>query len=130
ITALTPAAARAQSKDDAARADAAFTTGKRLLQHGNEAGACAHFAESKRLAPGVGVTLYLADCYQRLGRIASAWTEFQSAEARARALVPRRRPGRTPAGARRLGNGDAGRSRRPRRRRSFGLAAPRVRGAR
>ena len=84
ITALTPAAARAQSKDDAARADAAFTTGKRLLQHGNEAEACAHFAESKHLAPGVGVTLYLADCYQRLGRVASAWTEFQSAEALAR----------------------------------------------
>jgi hypothetical protein len=88
--AVTPIVARAQSTDDAARAEASFKTGKRLLEQGNPAEACAHFAESKRLAPGVGVTLYLADCYQRLGRTASAWTEFQSAEALARARNDKR----------------------------------------
>jgi hypothetical protein len=85
-----PAVARAQSKADAARADAAFTEGKHLLEHGSEAEACARFAESKRLAPAIGVTLYLADCYQRLGKTASAWTEFRSAEALARAHKDKR----------------------------------------
>jgi serine/threonine-protein kinase len=81
LAGLMPGIARAQpAADDVARADQAFTTGKKLLQQGNDAEACAQFAESKSLAPAVGVTLYLADCYQRIGKIASAWTEFRSAE--------------------------------------------------
>ena len=81
---LAAGSAAAQSKDDVARADALFKTAKGQLAHGLAADACANFAESKRLAPGIGVTLYLADCYQRIGKTASAWTEFQSAEATAR----------------------------------------------
>ena len=52
-----PAVARAQSKDDIARADALFNAAKALTDAGNYADACAKFAESKRLAPGLGVTL-------------------------------------------------------------------------
>ena len=91
LVVLVPATGRAQTgehevgQDDAARADASFKEGKKLLKRANFAEACAHFAESKRLAPGIGVTLYLADCYQRLGKTASAWTEFRSAETMARA---------------------------------------------
>ncbi|HEX3772520.1 MAG TPA: hypothetical protein VHV30_16695 [Polyangiaceae bacterium] len=90
VAALAPAPASAQPKDDAARADAAFAAGKKLLEQNNLAEACAHFAESKRLGPAVGVTLYLADCYQRLGKLASAYGEFQSAEALARAKKDKR----------------------------------------
>jgi hypothetical protein len=79
-----PAVARAQSKEDVARADALFNAAKALTDAGNYADACAKFAESKRLAPGLGVTLYLADCYERIGRTASAWTEFLAAEGLAR----------------------------------------------
>lgn len=79
-----PAAARAQSKDDIARADALFNAAKALTDSGQYADACAKFAESKRLAPGLGVTLYLADCYEHIGRTASAWTEFLAAEGLAR----------------------------------------------
>ena len=79
-----PAAGRAQSKDDVARADALFNAAKALTEAGQYTDACAKFAESKRLAPGLGVTLYLADCYERIGRTASAWTEFRSAEGLAR----------------------------------------------
>jgi serine/threonine-protein kinase len=86
----TPAAARAQSKADASHAEADFTAGKHLLEHGDTPGACDRFAESKRLDPGLGVTLYLADCYQRLGKTASAWTEFRSAEQMARARNDKR----------------------------------------
>jgi hypothetical protein len=79
-----PSLAFAQSKEDVARADALFAAAKALTDAGNYADACAKFAESKRLAPGLGVTLYLADCYERTGRTASAWTEFRSAEGLAR----------------------------------------------
>jgi hypothetical protein len=76
--------APAQTREDMARADALFSAGKALTDAGQYADACAKFAESKRLAPGLGVTLYLADCYERIGRTASAWTEFRSAEGQAR----------------------------------------------
>jgi hypothetical protein len=69
---------------DVRRADSLFDAGKALLDGGQYADACAKFAESKRLAVGLGVTLYLADCYERIGRTASAWTEFRSAEGLAR----------------------------------------------
>jgi hypothetical protein len=79
---------RAQPKDDsrssAAFSDALFNEGKALLDAGNVASACERFAQSKELEPAVGVSLYLADCYQRIGRTASAWTEFRNAEALAR----------------------------------------------
>jgi hypothetical protein len=72
--------ARAEPREDVARADVLFESGKSLRDSGRLSEACADFSESKRLAWGVGVSLYLADCYERLGRIASAWIEFRSAE--------------------------------------------------
>ena len=81
---VAPAVARAQRNDDLARADALFNAAKALLEAGQNVDACAKFAESERLAPGLGVTMYLADCYERIGRTASAWTEFRSAEGLAR----------------------------------------------
>ena len=87
---LATAEAQAQSKEDLARADALFNAGKALTDAGQFADACAKFAESKRLAPGLGVTLYLADCYEHIGRTASAWNEFRSAEGLARARNDKR----------------------------------------
>lgn len=81
---LAPVSASGQSKDDLANADALFNAAKAMLDAGQYADACGKFAESKRLAPGLGVTLYLADCYERIGRTASAWTEFKTAEGLAR----------------------------------------------
>jgi hypothetical protein len=87
---LGAAPAGAQAREDVARADALFNAAKALTDAGQYADACAKFAESKRLAPGIGVTLYLADCYERIGRTASAWTEFRSAEGLARARNDKR----------------------------------------
>ena len=88
VAALVGRDARADTKgepsSDAAKADELFKAAKDELKHGLAADACAHFAESKRLAPGVGVTLYLGDCYQRVGRTASAWAAFRDAETLAR----------------------------------------------
>lgn len=72
------------TRADVARAESLFDAAKALLDSGQTVDACAKFAESKRLAAGLGVTLYLADCYERIGRTASAWTEFRSAEGLAR----------------------------------------------
>jgi hypothetical protein len=84
------AAARAEPLDDAAQADAAFKEAMQLRSGGHDAAACPKFAESQRLAPAVGVTLYLADCYEKTGRTASAWREFRSAERLARARNDKR----------------------------------------
>jgi hypothetical protein len=83
VALTSPVLARAQ-ESDLARADALFNAAKALLDSGQNAEACATFAQSRALAPGLGVTMYLADCYERIGRIASAWQEFRTAEGLAR----------------------------------------------
>lgn len=83
VALLACAAARAQS-GEMARADALFNAGKELRDAGQWADACPNFAESKRLAPGVGISLYLADCYEHIGRPSNAYQEFREAERLAR----------------------------------------------
>jgi hypothetical protein len=77
---LTPALATAAPTDSAAQAELLFDQGKKLLEAGDLAAACPKFAESARLDPGVGVALFLGDCYQREGKTASAWAAFRDAE--------------------------------------------------
>ena len=71
--------ARAEGAQDKAAADVLFAQGKKLMHEGNYAEACPKFAESLRLDPGIGAMLWLADCYERQGKTASAWGEFQEA---------------------------------------------------
>lgn len=81
------ASARAVALDrklNVAQADTLFKEARQLRDGGHPAEACVKFAESQKLVLAVGVTLYLADCYERTGRTASAWTEFREAEALAR----------------------------------------------
>jgi hypothetical protein len=77
--------AHAQGADANAQADAAYKEAQRLHAAGDDASACPKYAESRRLAPEVGVTLHLADCYSKTGKTASAFKEFQEAEKMARA---------------------------------------------
>lgn len=102
---LAPAPALAADGSQETRAQTLFEVASQLQSSGQIADACPMFAESKRLAAGIGVTLHLADCYERLGRPASAWSQFRAAErlahergderradlahARARALEPK-----------------------------------------
>jgi hypothetical protein len=87
-----PGVARAQAPGDPApaappevgRADALFNEAKELRDAGRYGEACPKFAESRGLAGGIGVTLYLADCYEKLGKTESAWSEFRNAERMAR----------------------------------------------
>jgi hypothetical protein len=94
--------AHAQAKDPAA-AEALFREGRALSDAGDIAGSCAKFRESSRLDPAVGTTFNLADCEERLGHLATAWTLFDEvaqrlsaadkrhtvSQARASALEPR-----------------------------------------
>jgi hypothetical protein len=62
--------------DGAAAAEVLFGEGKNLVQAGNYAAACPKFEESQKLDPGMGTLYRLADCYEHIGRTASAWAAF------------------------------------------------------
>jgi hypothetical protein len=78
------ARARADDTGPEGAALALFAEGRRLMEAGDFADACPKFAESKRLAPGVGTALNLALCYEKLGKTASAWSQYLEAAASAR----------------------------------------------
>ena len=67
----------AQSASDKAQAVALFDEGKKLVKDGKYAEACPKFELSEKLDPGVGTLGSLADCYERAGKIASAWTTWR-----------------------------------------------------
>jgi hypothetical protein len=69
--------ASAQSTDSAA-AQALFDEGMRLLGEGHTAEACPKLAESFRLERAPGTEFRLGECYEKIGRIASAWSAFVS----------------------------------------------------
>ena len=75
-----PAMVFAQSAQDKADAEVLFNAAKSALAAGNFADACPKFAESQRKDPAIGTALYLAECYERSGKIASAWAQFRVAE--------------------------------------------------
>lgn len=69
-----------------AKAQAAFDEGRALMQRGRPREACSRLEESQQLDPGLGTMLNLADCYERLGRFASAHALFSQVAAEARDL--------------------------------------------
>src|SRR5690606_35491852 len=62
-----------------AAAEALFDQAMQLMQAGRHAEACPKLVESQKLDPAVGSQLYLADCYERTARTASAWATFREA---------------------------------------------------
>lgn len=79
-------ASAAPSAADRATAQALFEQALNLMEKGDAAAACPKLEESQRLDPGVGTLLYLADCYETLGRTASAWATFLDASYSAKDL--------------------------------------------
>ena len=76
--------ARAEERDPAA-AQALFDQGIELVSAGKFAEACPKLAESQRLDPGIGTQFHLANCYEQVGRVASAWALFLEVASVARA---------------------------------------------
>jgi hypothetical protein len=77
-----PARAEVSSADGAV-AQALFDEAKKLMAAGNFADACPKLEESQRLDPTSGTLINLADCYEKHGRLASAWSAFLDAAAAA-----------------------------------------------
>lgn len=72
--------AMAQTSSQAkAAAEAQFDEGITLMKSGDFPEACQRLESSQRVEPAVGTLLYLAECYARLRRIASAWATFREA---------------------------------------------------
>jgi tetratricopeptide (TPR) repeat protein len=79
-TLLASPVARAQAQDQAA-ARTLFEDGRRLLKSGKYEEACRTLQAASKLYESPGILLNLGDCYEKLGRSASAWTEFGEAAA-------------------------------------------------
>jgi hypothetical protein len=85
LVTLIAAAAPAAAQEGGAPAESLFEDGRALLAQGRYAEACAKLTESERLDPAVGTLLNLGDCYEKLGKIATAWAVFKQAATMARA---------------------------------------------
>lgn len=68
-------------EQDQAAARALFNQGRALMHEGHYAEACPKLEAARRLYASAGILLNLGDCLEKLGRTASAWTEFGEAAA-------------------------------------------------
>ena len=75
----------AAAQDDSKRADSLFDEGLKLLDEGRIAEACDRLRESRKIASGIGVTLYLADCEERIGHWIAAQGLYREGQSMAEA---------------------------------------------
>jgi hypothetical protein len=74
-----PASVARADTSEATKAFTLFEEGKRLVKAGRATEACPKFVESVELLPKAVTLLNLADCYERTGRMASAWRRYVEA---------------------------------------------------
>lgn len=79
VAALVIALPAAAESPSTAEAEARFERGRELSRAGRHEAACEEYAASQALDPALGTLLYLADCYERTGKLASAWSAFREA---------------------------------------------------
>lgn len=69
----------ALAQGDAAAAEQLYKEAKALTKKGDYAAACPKFEASYKLDKGLGTLVNLADCHERVGKLASAWAEWNEA---------------------------------------------------
>ena len=69
----------ALAQGDAAAAEQLYKEAKALTAKGKFAEACPKFEASYKLDRGIGSLVNLADCHEHIGKIASAWAEWNEA---------------------------------------------------
>ena len=87
ISVLLVLASRASAQP--AAAEALFDDGTKLLAAGKYAEACNAFEASNNMDPRAGTLIYLGQCREALHQVASAWTAYKDALARAKDPVKR-----------------------------------------
>lgn len=70
-----------QSMSNEMRAEMLFRSGEKKFDAGQHAEACLDFESSLKLGPKLGTLLNLALCHETVGKVATAWREFQHAAA-------------------------------------------------
>ncbi len=85
------AANHASAQSDPAAASSLFSEGRKLVAQKKYAEACPQFEESQRLGPGIGTQFNLADCWEQIGRTASAWALYLDVAAAAKSSGQRER---------------------------------------
>lgn len=80
---LSPRVAHAGDK---ALAESLFEAGRSLMQQKKFTEACPKFEESQRQDPSPGTLLNLGECYEGLGKTASAWAEYKAAATMAQTM--------------------------------------------
>jgi hypothetical protein len=90
VLVASPARASDTTAEDLASATTLFQQGSSLLDAGRYAEACPKLEAAQRLVQGIGVTLYLGECYEQTGRLVSAWVQFDKAAAMAERRQDRR----------------------------------------
>lgn len=73
------------SAAEKAVAETLFVSGKNLMLEGRYAEGCVKLEQSQAIEAAVGTMLYLAECYEKTERLASAWAMFREAASRASA---------------------------------------------